>query len=431
MKVLIVGSGGREHALAWKLKKDGVFKIYAAPGNAGMALSGVECLNIQATDIESLVKFASAKEIDLTLVGPEMPLYLGIVDAFKRKNLAIFGPTHDASFLEWSKCMAKYFMTINKIPTPIAKTFNYISGAKSFIDKQAVFPIVIKTDTLAAGKGVFVCKDKEEANKAIDLILEDKIFNRGEEIVYTGDDIFKVTEKDSVVIEDFIDGREISFQVVTDGKTVTPLETAQDCKPLYVGGPNTGGMGAFSPAPDISDDLKLKIMDTIVYPTIKALNKCGTLYQGLLYFGLIVKDGEPYVLEYNTRFGDPETQALMVRLETSLYDIMMRTVKGTLHDMPPLKWSKDFSTCVVIASEGYPGSYEKGKLITGPLRPLGSEIFHAGTCMQGPFVITNGGRVLCATAKGESLRQASAKAYCAVSEIYFDNMYYRKDIGKT
>jgi len=418
MKVLVIGSGGREHALVWKLSQSPqVDKIYCAPSNAGINLIA-EPVNIKADNIELLVDFAFENDIGITVVGPEAPLSKGIVDVFQRKGLTIFGPTMGGAKIESSKVFAKEFMKRNGIPTSDFSVASDYEDAREKV-KSHGFPVVIKADGLAAGKGVFVCNESKEGEDALDKIFKEKTFGEA---------------GNTVIIEDKLEGEEVSFMVISDGKHYVPLSSSQDHKAIYDGdkGPNTGGMGAYSPAPIVHSKLEDKIKKTIIEPAIKGLAKEGTPYRGLLYAGLMIKDEEIFVLEFNCRFGDPETQPVLYRMKSDLLPILMESARGNVIDISP-DWSKGFSVCVVLASKGYPGSYEKGKVITG-LDNFNNRddvfIFHAGTIKESNQILTNGGRVLGVTAKGDNAKGAIDKAYGAVSEISFDKIYYRQDIGR-
>jgi phosphoribosylamine--glycine ligase len=352
MKVLVVGGGGREHAIIWKLSKSPkVTKIYAAPGNAGIS-DIAENVSIDATDVESLKDFALKENIDLTVVGPEAPLVEGIVDIFSSNGLKIFGPAKKGALLEGSKVFAKNMMKKYNIPTADFKVFDNFSEAKDYI-KTTEFPKVIKADGLAAGKGVIICKDFSSAEKALEDIMVKKIFGKAGE---------------KVLIEDFLTGEEASFIAVTDGNYILPFDSSQDHKPVYDNdeGPNTGGMGAYSPAPVVNNDVYNKIMDKVMLPLLNGFKNEGIEYKGVIYAGLMIKDNEPYVLEFNCRFGDPETQPLLVRLDTDLLDIIIASIEGNLEKIAEhVKWSKNASVCVVMASGGYPLKYEKGFEIKG------------------------------------------------------------------
>ncbi len=419
MKVLVVGQGGREHALVWKISQSPlVKKIYCAPGNGGIEKQA-ECINIKAEDIEGLKKFALKERIDLTVVGPESPLVKGIVDEFEKADLKIFGPSRKASQLEGSKVFAKNLMRKYKIPTAEFEVFENSKEAISYIKSRKV-PIVVKADGLAAGKGVIVCKTHDEAIDAIKTIMEDRIFG----------DAGK-----RVVIEECLEGEETSILAFTDGEHINLLPSSQDHKRIYDDdkGPNTGGMGAYSPAPIVKDDTLIIIEKNIIRRTIDGLRKEGIIYKGILYAGLMIKDGKPQVLEFNVRFGDPETQAILPRMKTDIIQPIMATIDGTLDDVD-CKWKKESCVCVVLASGGYPGNYEKGKVINGLDKITNLEnvvAFHAGTKkLDSGEIVTDGGRVLGISALGENIKEAIDNAYDAASYIDFENMYYRRDIGK-
>lgn len=417
MKVLVIGSGGREHALVWNLRQSPrVDKIFCAPGNAGIS-EIAECLTIKAEDIDALLNFAKYEWIDLTVVGPEVPLTKGIVDAFRKEGRRIFGPDKSGAQLEGSKVFAKEFMRKYGIPTAEYKTFTSYLHAEEYVRLKGS-PIVIKADGLAAGKGVFVVETVEEAINALKLIMKEKVFG---------------SAGNKIVVEQCLKGEEASFMVLTDGKTVVSLATSQDHKTIFDNdkGPNTGGMGAYSPAPIITKKLKIDIKDSIIDPLIKGLDKERINYRGVIYVGLMICNGKPYVLEFNCRFGDPEAQPVLMRLKTDLFDVMKATAEARLKNIT-LSWKTDASVCVVLASQGYPGSYEKGKIIKG-LDSLKNRndvmVFHAGTGINNGEFIASGGRVLGVTALGKNIETAKNNAYKAIDNIHFDGMHYRKDIG--
>ncbi len=418
MKVLVIGSGGREHAIVWKLSQSPlVKKIYAAPGNPGTALHA-ENLAIPAEDIDGLRSFAQREKIDLTVVGPELPLTLGITDKFRDAGLKVFGPSKAASELEASKVFSKEVMLRHNIPTAFYKKFDNPDFALAYIETHNP-PFVVKADGLAAGKGVIICRTKEEASRAIVLIMKEKAFGAAGK---------------RVVIEEFLKGEEASFLAVTDGKTVVPLAPAQDHKAIYDGdkGPNTGGMGAYSPAPVVTPGLTQEIMDTIMVPTVKAMEAEGRPYSGVLYAGLMIYEGKPKVLEFNCRFGDPETQPILMRLDDDLFEVLMSTVEGRLNRRA-FKWKAQASVCVVMSAKGYPGEYLKGSEIKGleeALRLKDVMVFHAGTAIKGGKIVTSGGRVLGVTALGKDISGAIERAYSAVSMISWEGAYFRKDIGR-
>ena len=419
MKVLIVGNGGREHAFAWKCSlSPKVSKVFVAPGNGGTANEkNVENVNISSDDIQKLLSFAKKERIDLTIIGPEAPLVKGIVDEFSKAGLSCFGPSAEASQLEGSKSFTKDFLKRHNIPTAGYKSFTESKLAIDYIKSKGA-PLVVKADGLAAGKGVIVAMSINDAINAVLDILERNDF---------GDAGSKI------VIEDFLEGEEASFIVITDGEKVLPLATSQDHKARDNGdlGPNTGGMGAYSPAPIVTEDMTDKIMNEIIFPTLKGLKKDGISYLGFLYAGLMIDiDGNPKILEYNCRFGDPETQPIMMRLESDLVDLILSTMNGSL-SADIVKWSNDVALGVVMAAGGYPIKYESGKKISG-LDRADSEnikIFHAGTTTKNKDIVTNGGRVLCVVGKGGSTHDANIIAYSMVNKIEWQNEYHRDDIG--
>ena len=418
MKVLIIGGGGREHALAWKIQQnEEVSSIYAIPGNAGLSQLAKN-FSIDLTDISGLATFTEDKKIDLTIVGPELPLSLGIVNEFQQRGLAVFGPTREGSKIEWSKSFAKKLMKENNIPTAGFETFSDPLEAKKYI-RDLGRPSAVKADGLAAGKGVLICPQVEDALQAIDLIMAQKAFGQAGE---------------HIIIEELLQGEEVSFLAFTDGDTILPMSSAQDHKPIFHNdkGPNTGGMGAYSPAPLISEKMHQKIMDKIMTPMVEGMARLGIHYQGVLYAGLMIHNDEPMVLEFNARLGDPETQPILMRLETDLIHIMLKTLQKKLHQVS-LNWRQGASTCVVLASEGYPGPYPKGREILGlkeAAQISETVVFHAGTAKKEDKIVTAGGRVLGVTAVGDSIAASIDRAYAAVNKIHFDGMYYRKDIGQ-
>ncbi|WP_439890550.1 phosphoribosylamine--glycine ligase [Ralstonia sp. 25C] len=416
MKVMVVGSGGREHALAWKLARSPkVQVVYVAPGNGGTALDK-RLQNLPITDPEVLAAFAEREGIHFTVVGPEAPLAAGIVDLFRAKGLRIFGPTQAAAQLESSKDFAKAFMHRHGIPTAKYQTFSDAAQAHAYIDQEGA-PIVIKADGLAAGKGVVVAMTAEEAHSAIDMMLAD---NR------LGDAGARV------VIEEFLSGEEASFIVVCDGKNVVALATSQDHKRLLDGdaGPNTGGMGAYSPAPVVTPTLHARALREIIMPTIRGMEKDGIPYTGFLYAGLMIDaDGNPKTLEFNCRMGDPETQPIMARMKTDLYDVLDRAIDGKLDGME-LDWDRRTALGVVMAAHNYPDTPRKGDVITGiPKETEDSITFHAGTTLQDGVLTTSGGRVLCVVGLADTVKAAQRAAYNAIEQIHFDGAQYRKDIG--
>ena len=420
MKVLVLGNGGREHALAWKLAQgQRVSQVYVAPGNGGTASNPV-LKNVPITDAKALADFAEAEKIALTVVGPEAYLAAGVVDEFRARGLRIFGPTKAAAQLESSKAFAKDFMKRHGIPTAAYETFGDAPSAHAYVDRMGA-PIVIKADGLAAGKGVVVAMTLAEAHEAIDWILEDNKLG--------------VTHNAGgacVVIEQFLAGEEASFIVLCDGKQVVSLATSQDHKRLLDGdaGPNTGGMGAYSPAPVVTPNVHAKVMHEIIMPTIHGMAKDGVPFTGFLYAGLMIDEhGDPRTVEFNTRMGDPETQPIMMRLKSDLFEVLMHATDGTL-DQVDLQWDRRVALGVVVAAEGYPLSPRKGDTITGlPADHEDAMVFHAGTTGMGGDLRTSGGRVLCVTALGESARTAQQHAYETLKTIQFKGMQYRHDIG--
>ncbi|MHA6907252.1 phosphoribosylamine--glycine ligase [Ralstonia pseudosolanacearum] len=416
MKVMVVGSGGREHALAWKLARSPkVHVVYVAPGNGGTALDK-RLQNVPITDPEVLAAFAEREGVHFTVVGPEAPLAAGIVDLFRAKGLRIFGPTRAAAQLESSKDFAKAFMQRHGIPTAKYQTFGNAAEAHAYVDREGA-PIVIKADGLAAGKGVVVAMTLEEAHGAIDMMLAD---NR------LGDAGARV------VIEEFLAGEEASFIVVCDGKDVVAMATSQDHKRLLDGdaGPNTGGMGAYSPAPVVTPTLHARVLREIILPTIRGMEKDGIPYTGFLYAGLMIDaDGTPKTLEFNCRMGDPETQPIMARMKTDLFDVLDRAIDGKLDGME-LDWDRRTALGVVMAAHNYPETPRKGDVITGiPKETEDSVTFHAGTTLKDGELTTSGGRVLCVVGLADTVKAAQRAAYGAVEQIQFDGAQYRKDIG--
>lgn len=419
MNILIIGSGGREHALAWKAAQSPMAnKIYVAPGNAGTMLEPkMENIPLGVDKIQELVAFAKDNDVGLTIVGPEAPLVEGVVDAFDKAGLPCFGPTAAAAQLEGSKAFTKDFLARHQIPTADYQTFNEIEPALAYLKEKGA-PIVIKADGLAAGKGVIVAMDQETAENAVNDMLAGNVFGEAGH---------------RVVIEDFLDGEEASFIVMADGKHVLPMATSQDHKRVGDGdtGPNTGGMGAYSPAPVVTDEIYQRIMDEVIYPTIRGMEDDGIPYTGFLYAGLmIMSDGSPKVIEYNCRFGDPETQPIMLRMKSDMVAHCLAALKGCLND-EKTEWDERPSLGVVLASAGYPGDYSKGNVINGlPQEEIpGLKVFHAGTSDKNNQVVTSGGRVLCATALGTSINEAQKNAYELASQIQWDGVFYRKDIG--
>ncbi|HGS4444991.1 TPA: phosphoribosylamine--glycine ligase [Vibrio cholerae] len=419
MQVLIIGSGGREHALAWKVAQNPqVDTIYVAPGNAGTALEHkVQNVNIGITDIPALVAFAQDKAIELTIVGPEAPLVIGVVDAFRAAGLPIFGPTQSAAQLEGSKAFTKDFLARHNIPTAAYANFTEIEPALAYVREKGA-PIVVKADGLAAGKGVIVAMTLQEAEDAIQDMLAGNAFG---------------SAGSRVVVEEFLDGEEASFIVMVDGENVLPMATSQDHKRVGDAdtGPNTGGMGAYSPAPVVTQDVHDRVMREVIYPTVRGMAAEGNTYTGFLYAGLMIDStGAPKVIEYNCRFGDPETQPIMMRLQSDLVELCQAAIAGKL-DQVESKWDPRASIGVVLAAGGYPGDYTKGEVISGlpTQESAGQKVFHAGTETQGDQVVTNGGRVLCATALGNTVLEAQQRAYQLADQIRWNGMFCRRDIG--
>ncbi len=419
MKVLVVGSGGREHALAWKAAQSSlVEQVYVAPGNAGTAIeTNIENINIAVEDIPALIDFADNNDIGLTIIGPEVPLVLGIVDAFSEAGLKAFGPTRAAAQLEGSKAFTKDFLARHKIPTGAYGNFTDEAEAISYV-KQHGTPLVIKADGLAAGKGVIIAHSEAEAIAAVEDMLSGNRF---------GDAGARV------VIEEFLQGEEASFICMVDGKNILPMATSQDHKARDNGdkGPNTGGMGAYSPAPVVTAEIHQRIIDEVIRPTVDGMAAEGSPFTGFLYAGVMIdSNGTPNVLEYNVRFGDPETQPIMMRLKSDLVEHCLQALDGRL-DQATTEWDTRNSVGVVLAAGGYPDSYDKGDVISGlnSADNVNSKIFHAGTAVQGNDVITAGGRVLCAVALGDSITEAQARAYEIVNAISWNKVYFRTDIG--
>jgi phosphoribosylamine--glycine ligase len=417
MKVLVIGGGGREHALLWKIKQSPkVSQVYCAPGNAGISKLA-QGVSIDADNIGKLVDFAKKEKIDLTIVGPELPLSRGIVNEFNKEGFKIFGPSKEATEIESSKAFSKYLMKKYHIPTANYEVFQNIEAALDYIQQQT-FPLVIKADGLAAGKGVFIVENLLEAKEALNALMDEKQFGEAGR---------------QVIIEEFLEGEEVSVLAFCDGKTVIPMMPSQDHKKIFDNdlGPNTGGMGAYSPVPFYPDELEKRVLKEILKPSVKGLQNEGREYKGVLYAGLILTREGPKVLEFNARFGDPETQVLLPRLKTDLIDILNAVIEDKLHQIN-IEWEDNAAVCVVVASGGYPGAYQKGKIISGleGLEKMKNIIaFHAGTKFQDEQVVTSGGRVLGITAWDETIFKAKEKAYRAVKEIYFEDMYYRKDIA--
>ncbi|OGD14913.1 phosphoribosylamine--glycine ligase [Candidatus Atribacteria bacterium RBG_19FT_COMBO_35_14] len=417
MKVLVIGSGGREHTLVWKITQSPkASQVYCAPGNAGISQLA-QCVNIEADSIEKLIDFTQKEKIDLTVVGPELPLSRGIVNEFNKQGLRIFGPSKEAAEIETSKVFCKFLLKKYNIPTANYQVFQNSQKALDYIKKQT-FPLVIKADGLAAGKGVFIVKNLLQARDALDTLMEEKKFGEAGK---------------QVVVEEFLEGEEVSILAFCDGKTVVPMVSSQDHKKIFDHdqGPNTGGMGAYSPVPFYSDEFKKRVLEEILEPTVKGLRIEGKEYKGVLYAGLILTKEGPKVLEFNARFGDPETQVVLPRLKTDLIDILNAVIDDRLHKIN-IQWEDNAAVCVVVASGGYPGKYQKGKVICGleRLEKMKNMIaFHAGTKFQDDQVITSGGRVLGITAWDDTISKAKERAYKAVKEMYFEDMYYRKDIA--
>jgi phosphoribosylamine--glycine ligase len=417
MKVLIIGSGGREHAIVWKVSKSRhIDKIYCFPGNAGIS-ELAECINFDVNNFGALVDFVKHEGIDLTIVGPEAPLSKGIADVFEKEGRKILGPNMKASQLEGSKVFAKDIMKRYGIPTAEYKAFTSYLHAEDYVRLKGA-PIVIKADGLAAGKGVIVAETVDEAINALRLIMKDRAF---------GD------AGNRVIVEECIRGEEASFMAFTDGKTILPMVSSQDHKRIFDGdnGPNTGGMGAYSPAPVITEKLESIIMENVMRPMIRGLQSEGIKYKGILYAGLMIRNNQPFVLEFNCRLGDPETQPVLSRLKTDLIDIALAITDEKLSDIN-LGWKPNASVCVVIASKGYPGAYEKGEIITGldDVKKMNDAfVFHAGTAFNNNKLVTSGGRVLGVTALGKNIKDAKDRAYTAIEKIHFDGMHYRKDIA--
>ncbi|MBF4383795.1 phosphoribosylamine--glycine ligase [Vibrio anguillarum] len=419
MNILIIGAGGREHALGWKVAQNpNVKTVFVAPGNAGTALEPkLENVNIAVEDIAGLVAFAQEKRIELTIVGPETPLVLGVVDAFRKADLPIFGPTQAAAQLEGSKAFTKDFLARHHIPTGAYANFTEIEPALAYVRQQGA-PIVVKADGLAAGKGVIVAMTLQEAEDAIQDMLAGNAFGHA---------------GSRVVIEEFLDGEEASFIVMVDGENVLPMATSQDHKRIgdKDTGPNTGGMGAYSPAPVVTPEIHERVMQEVIYPTVRGMAAEGNPYTGFLYAGLMIDaQGTPKVIEYNCRFGDPETQPIMMRMQSDLVELCFAALEGKL-DQVESKWDPRASIGIVLAAGGYPADYAKGDVISGlPTQEVaGEKIFHAGTSNQAGEVVTNGGRVLCATALGNTVSQAQQRAYQLAKQVNWDGMFYRSDIG--
>ena len=418
MKVLVVGGGGREHALVWKIAQSPkVSKIYCAPGNAGVSEQAT-LVPIKANDLNGLLNFAFREKIDLTIVGPEEPLTKGIVDLFESKGLTIFGASQKAAELEGSKAFAKEMMKKYRIPTSLYEIFDDPKKARDYVRKQGA-PIVVKADGLAAGKGVILCKTVEEALKSVDQIMVEKIFGEA---------------GNRVVVEEYLVGEEASYIAFTDGKAILAMASSQDHKQVFDGdqGPNTGGMGAYSPAPVVTDEVHEKIIEKILRPIIQGMGEEGRPYKGVLYAGLMIHEGHPKVLEFNARFGDPETQPVLMRMKGDIIPILGACIEGNLSRYK-IEWDSRAAVCVVMASKGYPGDYEKGEPISGLKEVSQMEdifVFHAGTALKDGQMSTNGGRVLGVTGLGKDIPRAIERTYQAVQKISWQGVQYRKDIGQ-
>lgn len=418
MKVLVIGGGGREHALVWKISQSPkVSKVFCAPGNAGIS-EQAELVAINANDLNRLLEFVLKENIDLTVVGPEEPLLKGIVDIFESKGLTIFGPSKMAAEIEGSKAFAKEMMKKYHIPTATYEIFENQKEAIRYIKIKGT-PIVVKADGIAGGKGALVCRTEEEAVNAVNKIMEERIFGEAGK---------------KVVIEEYLDGEEASFLALTDGKTILPLATSQDHKSIFDGdkGPNTGGMGAYSPAPIITPEVHKRIIEDILKPIINGMAEDGRPYRGCLYAGLMIKEERPKVLEFNARFGDPETQPILMRLKGDIVPLLEACINGILSQCE-VEWDKRASVCVVMASKGYPEKYENGKVIIGLKDAMSMKdifVFHAGTAIENGMLVTKGGRVLGVTGLGGGIREAIDRTYEAVRKISWEGVYYRKDIGR-
>ncbi|MGQ9645907.1 MAG: phosphoribosylamine--glycine ligase [Thermodesulfobacteriota bacterium] len=418
MKVLVVGGGGREHALVWKIAQSPeVSRVYCAPGNAGISQQA-SLVPIKANDLNGLLNFASQEKIDLTVVGPEEPLTKGIVDLFESNGLTIFGASRKAAELEGSKAFAKEMMKKYRVPTSFYEIFDDPEKAKDYIRRQGA-PIVVKADGLAAGKGVIVCKSIEEAVRSIDQIMVERIFGEA---------------GNRVVIEEYLVGEEASYIAFTDGKAILPMASSQDHKQVFDGdqGPNTGGMGAYSPAPVVTNEVHQEIIEKILRPIIQGMNEEGRPYKGVLYAGLMIHGGHPKVLEFNARFGDPETQPVLVRMKSDIIPILKACIEGNL-SRHRIEWDSRAAVCVVMVSKGYPGDYEKGKWVSGLDEVSQMEdifVFHAGTALKDGQIATSGGRVLGVTGLGKDIPKAIERAYQAVQKISWEGVHYRTDIGQ-
>jgi len=416
IKVLIVGSGGREHVLAWKIRQSPkVDELYCAPGNGGIG-EVAECVDIKADDIPGLLKFAKKKKIDLTVIGPEAPLVAGIVDAFEKEGLRVFGPSQAAAQLEGSKVFSKEFMHRRNIPTAVFKSFDNAEEAIGFLEKSQ-FPLVVKADGLAAGKGVIICQKLEEAKTAVKQIMKEKVFKEA---------------GNKIIVEECLDGEETSILAVSDGENYVLLSSSQDHKRIFDDdvGPNTGGMGAYSPAPVATEAVLKAVEARIIEPVIRGMQQEGNPFKGILYAGVMVTLDGPKVLEFNVRLGDPEAQAVLPRLKNDLVDVLLAACDGRLQEVN-LEWDPRYCVCVVMSSGGYPGPYETGKEISGlsKIKDADTVVFHAGTKRQDGKVLTNGGRVLGVTSLGQKIDKAIEKTYAAVDKIKFDHCFFRRDIG--
>ena len=416
MRILVVGGGGREHAICWKLNNESnVEKIYCAPGNAGIS-NVAECIDIGDSDIENLLKFAKENQIDLTIVGPEIPLVAGIVDAFEKEGLKIFGPNKECAQLEGSKAFSKDFMIRHNLPTAKYKEYTNLDEAISEIDSFG-YPVVIKADGLAAGKGVVIPENREDAITTLKEMMSDKKFGKA---------------GDKIVVEEFLNGIETSILAFVDNDTIVPMVSSKDHKKVFEGeaGLNTGGMGTFSPSEIYTDELAKEVQEKILDKTLEGFKKDNLNYKGILFVGLMITEDGPKILEYNVRFGDPETQSVLFRLDTDLNKIIIAILENNLKDIE-INYSKEEAICVMLTSGGYPESYEKGKVISG-LENLDSDIvvFHSGTKFDNENIVTNGGRVIGITAKGKTVKEAGEKVYENIKKINFEKMHYRKDIWK-
>ena len=418
MKVLVIGGGGREHALCWKISQSPIVeKTYCAPGNAGISRHA-ECVAISVGDFSSLAEFVKKESVDLTVVGPEQPLCEGITDFFEKEGLLVFGPSKAAAELEGSKTFSKNLMKKYGIPTGEYAVFTDMGHALARIGETEP-PFVVKADGLAAGKGVIICRSREEGEDAVRSMMEHGAFGEA---------------GTKVVIEEFLTGEEASFFVLTDGENVLPLEPSQDHKPIFDGdrGPNTGGMGAYAPAPVVTEQLRRRIIDEVMVPTVRAMKSEGRTYRGILYAGLMIKDDDLKVLEFNCRFGDPEAQPLLMKMESDIVPVLYSIARGEMKT-DPVEWRDGFCVCVVMASRGYPGSYDKGVELEKLMDFADTRetvIFHAGTVFSGDDIVTGGGRVLGVTSLGDTMEESIRRAYAAVDSISQESLVYRTDIGK-